>query len=959
MIDMQDGLAGGGLGLSIATANWKLAGNATNLASLSVAGTSNLGGNVSTTGTQTYTGAVTLAGAAGVRTLTATSVGFGGSVNAGAAGQQGLKVTGSVSFAGAVGASLALGSLEVTGASSLGADVTTTGAQTYTGAVTLTGAATLRTSNSNIGFGSTVNGAQALELDTGSGLVSLGGAVGGTTALGSLKISSGALALGQNITTTGAQVYDIAGSITGAGTLTGGSIVLEADGDIGTGTAGRLATSTSALTVVAGGSAWVANSNASSTTLALAGSAGAALDVTHASGHVNIGSGTNAAGTAVNGITAGSVKVSATASGARLTVNQSVAANAGTAQLSAANMTLAAGVTATGGVTLQGSGTGDLTAAHASGANTWLVTGNGAGSLSHAGGTAMNFSGFATLAGGDDVDTFEVSGAHAGAIQGRGGDDVLRLQGSGTLGSFDGGNGSDTYDVSFATGTRTLVWGQGFSNVEHLIGNGDVLQGSASAGTNWNLNDANGGTIGVGASSATFTGFTQVNSGTGGENVFIADGDYAGTVQLGGNNRWDFTAGKRLTQGSVTGSGSLTIAQREGQTGKSNFSISSSDLHLPNLAGFTGNLVIGGTLTPPTLPLGGSSNVVINANRLTVADALSTGGSVVLLGSDIELTGAPVTSGGSVSLIAGGSNCNGCAGLSGTGDLVVSGATTVNASSGRIIAARGIQNASTLNLRFNGGDFELAVAAGQEETSQPSSLSTARSIPLSTNTQAFITNLNLQLVSVSVSFANPAAAMLGVRAIEVIDLAVFEEDLTLFGRVGEGVALAFAQCEEVEGCTPNVTLEELDSALSQIQLNIQQLEAELMQTKDPERRKQVEALLGEYRGRQKEYAAYRTDLADFTGFEAQFEDEFGKAGATEIDMEAMEREVKVVETIYTRVRFLENLRFNQERRKLFAERTGLDLSDQRLTEIIDSTLKSATRAEARIERMLQGKNEVE
>lgn len=253
----------------------------------------------------------------------------------------------------------------------------------------------------------------------------------------------------------------------------------------------------------------------------------------------------------------------------------------------------------------------------------------------------------------------------------------------------------------------------------------------------------------------------------------------------------------------------------------------------------------------------------------------------------------------------------------------------------------------------------MAVAAGQEETSQPSSLSTARSIPLTTNTQAFITNLNLQLVSVSVSFANPAAAMLGVRAIEVIDLAVFEEDLTLFGRVGEGVALAFAQCEEVEGCTPNVTLEELDSALSQIQLNIQQLEAELMQTKDPERRKQVEALLGEYRGRQKEYAAYRTDLADFTGFEAQFEDEFGKAGATEIDMEAMEREVKVVETIYTRVRFLENLRFNQERRKLFAERTGLDLSDQRLTEIIDSTLKSATRAEARIERMLQGKNEVE
>jgi hypothetical protein len=843
LIDMQGGLTGGSLGLNIATGNWKLTGNATDLNSLSVAGTSTLAGNVTTTNGQTYAGTVTLAGT-GTRTL---SAGSGQLIQM----QSGL-----------------------------------------------------------------TGGGLALSIGTGNWRLT-----GDATGLGSVSVATGSsTTLAGNVTTTGAQTYGGAVTVQGNRILNAGATLTLLD----------TVTADANLTLMA------ANLHAEDTV-----SAAQDLTVTLQNNLTHDGSLALHAGTGGADVLTLQVNQANNSAGVTLDLN---------------------GLDLSGtSIVLEGSGR-DRLQGYASGSGTWAVTANGSGSLTHAaigsGANSAGFSGFSTLIGGDDADTFNVTGSHAGSIQGQGGNDLLRLLGAGTLGSFDGGNGTDTLDVSGASHPRTLVWGQDFSNVETLLGNGDVLQGSSSAGTTWNLTGSNSGTITVG-SAASFTGFTQINSGTGGENVFTSNGQYGGTVRLAGTNRWNFTSGARLTQGNVTGNGSLTIAQRDGQTSKSNFSISSSDLYLPNLANFTGDLVIGGSVTPPSLPLGGGSTIVINADRLTVADALVTGGNLVLLGSDIELTGAAVTSGGSSSFIAGGSLCNGCAGLSGTGDLVVSGATTINASSGQIIAARGIQNAGTLTLRFNGGDFELAVAAGQEETSQPSSLSTARSVSLSANTQAFINSLNLQLVSVSVSFANPAAAILGVRAIEVIDLAVFEEDLTLFGRVGEGVALAFAQCEEVEGCTPNVTLEELDTALGQIQLNIRQLEAELEQVKDPERRKQVEALLGEYRGRQKEFTAYRTDLADFTGFEAQFEDEFGKAGAAEIDMEAMEREVKVVETIYTRVRFLENLRFNQERRKLFAERTGLDLSDQRLSEIIDSTLKSATRAEARIERMLLGKNEVE
>ncbi|MFO6419783.1 hypothetical protein ACLBKS_06240, partial [Hylemonella sp. W303a] len=913
-VTFNGALDGQGQGLVI-NGNWNLQTAATGLSSLSVTGTSTLAADVTTTGAQTYVGAVSLATA--TRTLTAGSgqlIDMQGGLTGGGLG---------LNIAGGnwklAGNATGLSSLNVAGTSTLAGDVTTTGAQTYQGAVTLAGTGTRVL---QAGSGQLVDMRAGL-LGAGLGLnIATGNwkLTGNATGLGSLNVVS-ASTLAGDVTTTGNQTYSGAVTVQGTHTLNAG----------GTLTLNDTVTSNAGLTL-------------SATNLYAEDTVSAAQDLTlnlqnnltHDADGVSF-----QAGTAGSGVLTLRVNQANNSAGVTLDLNG--------LDLSGTSIVLAG----SGRDTLQG---------YTSGSGTWSVTGNGSGSLTHADlGTSSNvagFSGFATLVGSDDADTFNVSGNHAGSIQGGAGDDVMRLVGSGTLGSFDGGSGADTFNITGASHPRTVVWGQDFSNVETLLGNGDVLQGSSSAGTTWSLTGANSGTITVG-SAASFSGFTQINSGTGGENLFTSNGQYSGTVRLAGTNRWNFTSGARLTQGNVTGNGSLTIAQRDGQTSKSNFSISSSDLYLPNLSGFTGNLIIGGTLTPPTLPLGGSSTVVINADRLTVADALTTGGNLVLLGSDIELTGAAVTSGGSTSLIAGGSTCNGCAGLTGTGDVIVSGATNLTASSGQVIAARGIQNASALTLKFDGGDFELAVAAGQEETSQPSSLSAARSIPLTNQTQAFVNALNLQLVSVSVSFANPAAAMLGVRAIEVIDLALFEEDLTLFGRLGEGVALAFAQCEEVEGCTPNVTLEELNTALSQIQLNIQQLEAELLQTQDPERRKQIEGLLDEYRGRQKEYTAYRTDLADFTGFEAQFEDEFGKAGAAEIDMAAMEREVKVVETIYTRVRFLENLRFNQERRKLFAERTGLDLNDQRLSEIIDSTLKSATRAEARIERMLQGKNEVE
>ena len=78
-------------------------------------------------------------------------------------------------------------------ATTLGSSVTTTGTQAYGGALTLASDATL-TSNANLSFSSTVDGAKNLTLAAGAGAITFAQAVGGTNPLASLRINSAASA---------------------------------------------------------------------------------------------------------------------------------------------------------------------------------------------------------------------------------------------------------------------------------------------------------------------------------------------------------------------------------------------------------------------------------------------------------------------------------------------------------------------------------------------------------------------------------------------------------------------------------------------------------------------------------------------------------------------------------------------------------------------------------------------
>ena len=219
-------------------------GSATPLSSLAVVGSGTTtidAASIATGGTQTYDTPVVLAQNS---TLSGGNVQFSGTVD----GAHALTVdgTGITTFAGVVGGSTPLAGLAVTAAGGIdlnGSAVTTGGAQIYNSPVALGADTTL--SGIGITFGSTVDGAHALNANSGGGTLQFEGAVGGATALTSVTASGNAIGaaavttggtqsytangvtLSGNLTTTGSNVM-----VTGPTTLAGNVAIATGGGDI-------------------------------------------------------------------------------------------------------------------------------------------------------------------------------------------------------------------------------------------------------------------------------------------------------------------------------------------------------------------------------------------------------------------------------------------------------------------------------------------------------------------------------------------------------------------------------------------------------------------------------------------------------------------------------------------------------------------------------------------------------
>ena len=225
-----------------------------------------LGGDVTATGDVAFGDAVVLTGNSWVTSTSSGTVTFAGRVD----GAHALSVNtaGATRFGGVVGGIQALTTLDTDygGATHIGRNITTTGGATFMEAVVLDQDVAL-SSGGAIMFGSTVDGAHALSVDT-SAAVLFQGAIGASTPLSGLAVVADSL-FASTISVDNLSLDTRAQLVQAGSYLVSGNATFASDGDIVLVNAGN---DFGGVVDLAGGSAMVLDSNALTLgTLALTG----------------------------------------------------------------------------------------------------------------------------------------------------------------------------------------------------------------------------------------------------------------------------------------------------------------------------------------------------------------------------------------------------------------------------------------------------------------------------------------------------------------------------------------------------------------------------------------------------------------------------------------------------------------------------------------------------------------
>ncbi|MCG8324718.1 MAG: ABC transporter C-terminal domain-containing protein [Thiotrichales bacterium] len=655
--------------------------------------------------------------------------------------------------------------------------------------------------------------------------------------------------------------------------------------------------------------------------------------------------------------------------------------------------------------------------------STWAMGGGNDGTYTS--GNALTLTNMNNLTGGSAVDTFNITGAHTGNLRGEGDDDILNINAVLT-GNIFGNTGDDTFDftggsttglVSGGIGDDSITGASGFmvnggnsgtateiptgwSTIENISGTGNfvfnaggsidglatgaggtitfanhtaTLDGTGPnaftgfgtidmsnmgqllgdpAGSVWALTSAAGGTV---------DGITMnnvISIGTTGTNTFTANGMFNGGIDLAGNNTWNFTAGDILTNGAVIGDGALLIPG-----GGADVTVGPAGLNLPNLVGFGGDTFIGANVAPATLPLNGGSIISSMADTLTVTVDIDVGGGLAFFGSDIIFDTSAITTDGPLAVVAVGPA--GGLGGTGTGLIDIQSPVDFDANSGVFIAEDQITNPQDITLLFGGGDVEFLVTNNGDSLNQVQD-GGANSVDATPESEAFVALLGLSVNAVVVSFFNPASALIGLVEVAFIDVGLFEEELTLFGTIGNGIALALAQCEEIEGCAPNVTEEELEALIADLEASINDIENRLPEEPDPATRAKLEELLAGFQEELENFRSYQQQLIEFfAADEEEFEDDFGEEGFDEEfdeeaplvapDVNVVDRLADVLKAVNARIEWLESLKTDPEERARLSAITGIELTQEALDEIIEATKREAGFIENMIKSMLEGK----
>ncbi len=533
----------------------------------------------------------------------------------------------------------------------------------------------------------------------------------------------------------------------------------------------------------------------------------------------------------------------------------------------------------------------------------------------------------------------------------------------------DGLDANDTLvlDANINVTTTTVTTAGGLAN---LIYDGNTtLAGGNTTFTVDNLRF--GGTVNTGGSDLAVGGTGNLGLNGDIQNAGIIDLDGINVVVQANSILESNVNDIRFAAGGISGSAPLQLIPSAAGESIAISTGTPSDLNFNPavFSAFGGHLIIGGTLDPATLPIQPTAATVL-ADFITIEDPFNmpSAQGLTLLASGIVLDTNSINVGGSgggaFNAIAVGNACTVCAGLTQDGNITANQNIVIDAGSGLLVAEGTIENAGSIELNFAGGDVQIAL--GENEDNANNLQGNANGVELDAGVENFINNiLGLTVNAVIVTFFNPASALIGLQEVAFIDVGLFEEELTLFGTIGRGIALSLAQCEEIEGCAPNVTEEELVELIEGLEGRIAELERRLAEEGDPAERARLEELIAGFTQELENFRDYQQQLAEFfEPAEEEFEDEFAdeftdefieEAPAGPPDVDTVEKLAGMLKVINARIQWLESLKDDPEERARLSEITGMELTKEDLDAIIEATRAEAGFIENQLKLLLEGK----
>ncbi len=729
----------GSLSVTAATLTQSLTAQTTGALSYTGSTAININGNVTTSGSAiTLTGPVAITGTP-IFTTAGANISFSSTLN-GSTTATFVAGSGNVSFTGIVGGIAPLTNLTFTSAAliQIGNNITVTGANplTFSSPVSFTGTSTITSNNANIGFSSTVNGAQAVTIAGGNGITTFTGAVGGTSALSSLTVT--AATISQNSTSravgaisyTGSTQINLSNSITsttpsailltgpilllGDVIVTGSDITLSStvDGAFllnlqGTGTvlmSGAIGVVTPLTSLTANGTTITQSASAKSTgAISYTGAISLGGNVTTAGGTIGM---TGAVTLGAN-VIVDATNSNATPTGAAITFSSTID-NGNTLQIIGGT---GGTVTMTGAV---GGGTA-LTSLTVSGATIHQSSSaRTTGIISYTAPTAINVSGNMTTTANAITLTGPVTLANTPIFTTTGANiSFLSTLGGATTATFVAGTGNVSFtgavsgltSLTFTSAALiqignniTVTSALTFPSPVSFTGTSTITSTNTNIGFNSTVNGGQAVIIAGGSGAVTFTGAVGGVIPLTSLNVTGSTITQSSTAATSGSLNY---TGAISLSGNITTSGG-TIGMTGAVTLASNIVIDATNSNVaPVGANISFSSTINGSGSRTLTLTGGTGGTVLmtgSVGNSTALNTLTVTGSTITQSSSVVTTGAISYTAPTAINLGGGLSTSGTVGV--TGPVLLTGAVAISGSN--LSFSSTINNGQTLSLTGTG-----------------------------------------------------------------------------------------------------------------------------------------------------------------------------------------------------------------------------------------------------------------